>query len=154
MTERQEEQAALHALHLLDAHEERILRSETRNDPKLASLAAELEEIAGQIALVMPQEPPPPEHRRALLAELRQRRRAKVTNFAKPLRILSSPWLAWAAAAVVTVVAWSFRAGSKRSQQEALALKADAASARNDADAARQKLIDTEKKLVEAKLNA
>jgi anti-sigma-K factor RskA len=154
MTERQEEQAALHALHLLDAHEERILRSEARSDARLETLIPALEDTVSQIALAVPAELPPPEYRRALLAELKEHRRAQSTSFAKPLALLRSSALAWVVAAVVAVIASYFHHRDKRHRQEAAALKEDTASARNESAGLREKLQAEEKKLVDARLEA
>ena len=154
MTERQEEQAALHALHLLDAHEERILESEMRTDAKLDALVPELEAVAAQVALAVPPEPPPAEARRALLAELRHRRRSNVVNLTRPLRILGSPWLAWAAAAVLLLFALHYRGQKHRLQDEMVAFKSDAVSARAEVSKVQQKLDATAKDLAAARLDA
>ncbi len=105
MTEHQEEQAALHALHMLDPHESRILESEMRTDSRLRESVTELEEAAAMIAFLLPEQVPPPECRRALLTALKQRRRANMAALSSPFRLLRNPWLARAAAAGLAVAA-------------------------------------------------
>src|SRR5262245_41616924 len=104
MTERQEEQAALNALYSLDAHERQILRAEMRTDPRLRDLAAELEEVAARVTLLIPAETPPEDARPQLLKALKEHRRAKVAPIRTPLRVLRNPMVAWAAAACLAVL--------------------------------------------------
>lgn len=105
MTEHKEEQAALHALHMLDPHEVRILESEMRSDSKLREGVEELERTAAMMACLLPDQTPPPECRRALLIALKQRRRANMSAISAPLRLFRNPWLAWAVAAGLAIAA-------------------------------------------------
>ncbi len=54
MTGHQEEQAALHALHLLTAEEARILESEMRSDTRLRQTFEDCEDIAGELGALLP----------------------------------------------------------------------------------------------------
>lgn len=105
MTEHQEEQAALHAFHMLDEHEIRILESDMRTDGRLRECVIELQESASNIAYLLPEQSPPVECRRALLIALKQRRRSNIVALSVPLRIFRNPWLAWAAAAMLALAA-------------------------------------------------
>src|SRR5687767_14201489 len=63
VTDRQEEQAALYALHTLDEHEKRILQTEMKVDARLREAITEFEETAAEMARLLPEEAPPPELR-------------------------------------------------------------------------------------------
>ncbi|MCE9520368.1 MAG: anti-sigma factor [Verrucomicrobia bacterium] len=150
MTERQEEQAALHAVYSLDAHERQILRAELRTDPRLRVLAAELEEAANQIALLLPAEAPPEEDRALFLRRLKQHRRAKVTSFGTTFRILRQPWVGWAVAACLAVVAWNgYRVGHELTQEMETLIKNES-TARSEAASALSKVAGLEKNLADA----
>ncbi len=105
MTDRQQEQIALHALGALTPEEARLLEGEWRYDARLREEHAELQDTAAEIARLLPEEAPPEELRAQLLKKLKAHRRAGVTPFTAPLRLLKSPWVAWAAAAAIAVAA-------------------------------------------------
>lgn len=105
MTDRQQEQIALHALDALTPEEVRLLESEWRYDPRLREEHAELAETAAEIARLLPPETPPAEIREQLLATLKRRRRAKITPISVAMKVVRSPWVAWAAAAAIAVSA-------------------------------------------------
>jgi len=98
VTDRQEEQAALYALHTLDEHEKRILQTEMKVDARLREAITEFEETAAEMARLLPEEAPPPELRDRLLAEIRRTRRSNVIT-GLVFGLVRSPWVAWAAAA-------------------------------------------------------
>ena len=105
MTDRQQEQIALHALDALTPEEVRLLESEWRYDPRLREEHAELADVAAELARLLPPETPPAEVREQLLATLKRKRRAKVTPISVAMGVVRSPWIAWAAAAVIAVSA-------------------------------------------------
>ncbi len=150
MTERQEEQAALNALHSLDAHERQILHAEIRINPRLRVLAAELEEAASKIALLLPAESPPEDDRALLLKRLKQHRSATVTPIGATFRILRQPGVAWAVAACLAVIAWNSRGVIRSLTQEMEALAQSESTARNVAADALGKVAGLENKLADA----
>jgi anti-sigma-K factor RskA len=90
-----EEQAALHALGLLDADETRQLLAAAR-DPEVRQLIDALDETAAQLAFAAPEAAPPPALRRAILQALPPER-GKVLAF--------SPLLPFAIAACLAGLA-------------------------------------------------
>ncbi len=138
MTEHQEEQAALHALHMLDPHESRILESEMRSDSRLLECVAELEESAAKISFLLPEQTPPPECRRELLTALKQRRRANMAAISTPLRIFRNPWLAWAAAAGLAIAAVGLWNASQSLSSKIVSLGESETSAKSEAAKARE----------------
>lgn len=105
MTDRQQEQIALHALEALTPEEVRLLESEWRYDARLREEHAELAEVAAEIAHLLPSETPPADVREELLATLKRQRRAKITPLSVAGKVVKSPWVAWAAAAAIAVSA-------------------------------------------------
>ncbi len=163
MTDHQEEQAALHALDMLDPHESRILGSEMRADARLRQSVSELEESAAKIAFLLPEQSPPPECRGILLAALKHRRRANIVAISSPLRILRNPWLAWAAAAGLAVAAVSLWDSNKSLNSKIASLAAseaaanmEAMKARSTSDSAGTRLaeVDSALKKVKGELSA
>jgi anti-sigma-K factor RskA len=154
MTERQEEQAALNAVYSLDAHERQILRAEMRTDPRLRDLAAEFEDAAAQLALLLPPEAPPEEARPLLLKALKQRARAKGSSAGLPWRFLFGPRVAWAVAACLALVWWQGRAGRQELTQKVAALSQGEAAARDAAAQSQGKLAALEKDLADARERA
>lgn len=154
MTEREEEHAALNALYALDPHERQILRAEMRTDPRLRDLAAEFENAAAQIALLLPGEAPPDEVRPMLLKTLKQRRRAKATPIRALFRFLLGSRVAWAAAACLAVIAWSGRSAMHRLSEKVAVLSQSDSQARGEVAAAKDKLAGLEKNLADAKDSA
>ena len=59
MTERQEEQSTLEALHMLEANESRIFASEIKYAPKVIQAVKDLRQTAGELAYLLPSVPPP-----------------------------------------------------------------------------------------------
>jgi cell division protein FtsB len=105
MTDRQQEQIALHALDALTPEEVRLLEGEWRYDARMREEHAELAEAAAEIVHLLPPETPPAEVREQLLATLKRQRRAKVTPMTVASRVVRNPWIAWAAAAAIAVSA-------------------------------------------------
>lgn len=154
MTERQEEQAALNALYSLDAHERQILRAEMRTDPRLRELAAEFEEAAAAIALLLPAEIPPEEARPLLLKALKLRRRAKAAPIGAPFRFLRAPWVAWTVAACLAVIVWSGRSSRRELSTRAQELSRSEIAARDAAAEAMDKVARLEKERAAAQARA
>lgn len=150
MTERQEEQAALNAMHSLDAHERQILHAEIRTNPRLRVLAAELEIAAAKIALLLPAEAPPEEDRAQLLRRIKQQRSSAATPMGVTFRVLRRPWFAWAAAACLALVAWQGHRAGRDHMHQMESLAQSESAARSEADAALGKAAGLEKKLADA----
>ena len=150
MTERQEEQAALHALHLLDAHETRIQQSEMRTDPRLREIVPEFADAAAQIALLLPEEPPPEDCRRRVLGEIRRRRRANVKVITTPLRIIFGPWVAWAAAACIALVAFRYREAKHQLADQVKTLAAGEAAAKSAEAQEKSRVAGLEKQITDS----
>lgn len=151
MTEREEEQAALDALYALDPHERQVFRAEMRSDPRLRDLASEFEDAAARIALLLPVEDPPDDIRPMLLKTLRQRRRAKEKRVEVLFRFLRSPWIAWAAAGCLAVIAWSGRGAIRRLSEQVSAQSQAESKARSEAESAKATLAGLEKSLADAR---
>ena len=150
MTERQEEQAALHALHLLDAHETRILQTEMRTDPRLREIVPEFEDAAAQIALLVPEEAPPEDCRRRVLGEIRRRRRANVKVITTPLRIIFGPWVAWATAACIALVALRYREAKHQLADQVKTLAASEAAAKSAEAQEKSRVAGLEKQITDS----
>ncbi len=148
MTERQEEQAALHALRMLDAEETRILLSEARVDAKLRETLADFEDAVAQLGFLLPAESPPEELRARILRDVKRRKPGSGSKIiAFPFRLLGSPWVAWAAAIAIAVGAYNmWKTNHSLATEAALAdtrvKEAQSASsqARAEADELSQKL--------------
>ncbi len=133
MTEHQEEQAALHTLTMLEPHEVRILECEARTDQRLRESVAEFEAAAAQMAFLLPEQSPPPECRGALLAALKQRRRANMVVISAPFRVFRNPMLVWAAAAALAVSTFVLWNTNRSYSSKIAALSASEASAKGEA---------------------
>jgi len=151
MTGHQEEQAALHALHLLTAEEARILESEMRSDTRLRQTFEDCEEIAGELGALLPSDEAPPECRAEILAELRRQRKANTIPFMAPFRLLASPWVAWAAAAGIAVAAFGLWDTKQRLSVQVDALAKSEAGSHQQAEQAHAAQADVEKKLAAEK---
>lgn len=151
MTDRKEEQAALHALHMLDGHERQILRAEMRSDANLRALVADLEDAAAHLLLLLPEEKPPGEARALLLQQVRDRRRPGVRSLVAPLRRLSQPWLAWLAAGILAILAWRGHHLARRATVEVAALRATETEARRDVTEARAAEAELARQLASAR---
>lgn len=154
MTEREEELAALNALHALDPHERQVLHLETRTDPRLRDLAAEFEDAAARIALLLPGEVPPEDVKPVLLKTLKQRRRAKPKPAVAAYRFLLMPRVAWAAAACLAAIALSGRSTIRHLSEKVAALSQGQSDAQGEAEAAKGTLAGLEKNLAEARNTA
>lgn len=148
MTDRQEEQAALYALHTLDEHEKRILQSEMKVDARLREAVAEFEEASAELAHLLPVEAPPPELKDRLMAEIRRNRRSNVI-LGTVFGLVRSPWVAWAAAACLAIGVFQLQQGKKNVAAQIPALAASE-------EAARQELLAAQEaqKALEARLQA
>jgi len=154
MTEREEEQAALNALHALDPHERQIFHAEMRTDPRLRDLAAEFENAAAQVALLLPREAPPEDVKPMLLKTLKQRRRAKATPVEAFARFVLGPWIAWAAAVCLAAIAWNGRSTIRQLSEQVAALSQGESKARGEVAAARDAAAVLEKNLADARGSA
>lgn len=154
MTERKEEQLALHALSTLSAEEVRLLESEWRYDTPMRDEFAELEDAAASMALLLPAEAPPEDLRSQVLAEARRRKRSSVVPFAAPLRLLRVPLVAWAAAAAVALGAFGLWTRNHQLDQRVLALTQSEAAAQGEVAKARGIQQNLEKQLADATTKA
>lgn len=153
MTERQEEQLALHALRTLSAEELRLLESEWRYDPRMRDTLDEFEDSAAEIARLLPEESPPDELRAQLLVKLKAHSR-KAVPFSAPLRLLRSPVVAWAAAATVVVASLGLWTRNRQLDQRMHALAQSEITAKGEAAQARDAQLDLEKQLAAANAQA
>ncbi len=147
MTSHQEEQAALHALHLLTAEEARILESEMKVDTRLRQSFEAGEEAVAELGLLLPADEAPPECRAQVLALVRQRKSGSTIPFAAPFKLLISPWVAWAAAAAITVAAMGLWDAKKRLTAQVDALTRSEVTGQQQVATAQGKQADLEKKL-------
>lgn len=154
MTERQEEQAALHALSALSPEEVRLLQSEWRYDARMREEFAELEDAAAHVALLLPPDAGAAELRADVLAALKAHRRAKTSILALPLQLVKSPWVAWAAAAAVALTALGTWTRNRQLDQRVTALINSETAAQGEVAKAGAAQRELEKKLAEAKTHA
>ncbi len=150
MTDHQEEMLALHALRALTPEEVRLLESESRYDPKMREALAEFEEVAAEIARLLPEEAPPEELRSQLLAQIKVRARSGVVPFSAPLRLLRSPIIAWAAAAAIAVGAIGVWNRGRQAEVKSVALTQSEAEARGELRKALEAQTALEKKVADA----
>lgn len=151
MTERDEEQAALNAVHALDPHERQIFQAEMRTDPRLRDLVVEFENAAAQVALLLPREAPPEDVKPMLLKTLKQRRRAKASPAEAAVRFLLGPRIAWAAAVCLAVIAWSGRSTIRQLSERITALSRDESKVRGELAVARDAAAVLKKDLADAR---
>ncbi|MFZ4764412.1 MAG: anti-sigma factor [Roseimicrobium sp.] len=148
MTERQEEQLALHALSALSDEEARLLESDWRYDKRMQETYAELQHAAAHMALLLPPEPPPQDLRAQLLNKIKQRRRAKFLP--RLARLGRQPAVAWAAAAVFAVAAVGFWLRERQAQQRLLAMVSSDSAVQALVSGAREEARTMEEKWVVA----
>ena len=72
--ERHEEQAALHALGTLAAHDQGAFEAACHRDPELRGLTRDLREVCAQLVHLAPPTPPPPALRHRVLQAAAARR--------------------------------------------------------------------------------
>jgi anti-sigma-K factor RskA len=147
MTSHQEEQSALHALHLLTAEEARILESEMKVDARLRQTFEGDEEAVSELGLLLPPDEAPPECRAELLARVRQLKSGNSIPFAAPFKLLISPWVAWAAAAGIAVAAMGLWDAKKRLTAQVDALVQSESTSKQEVADAHAKRAELEKKL-------
>lgn len=149
MTDRQEEQAAMYSLHVLDEHDKRILRSEMKVDARLREAVAEFEETAAEIALLLPEDAPPPELRARLLAEIRRSKRSNIVT-GVVFGFIRSPWVAWAAAAGLAFGAFRLWEEKQQIAAQIPALQASEVRAKAETQLAEQARMELQQKLTAA----
>lgn len=154
MTERQEEQAALNALYALDGHERQILAAEMRTHPRLRELAAELDETAADVILLLPTEAPPEDVRARLLKAVSQRRRSSAGTGKLLAGIFRSPIVGWAAAACLAVLGWKNHSREISLQQSVADLTASESKFRDAATKAERTIAELNAKNAEASAQA
>jgi anti-sigma-K factor RskA len=133
MNERQEEQAALQALRMLESHESRILESEMVRDAKLKETLVEFEDAVGQLATLLPAETPPADLKAQLMSEVKRRRRGAAVNIISPFQFLKHPAIGWAAAALIMLATAGLWTKSKSLEERVTVLTASETSAQNQA---------------------
>ena len=150
MTGHQEEQAALHALHLLTAEEARILESEMRTDAKLRQTFDDHVATLAEFGSLLPMDETAPTECRALVLSAVRRKKKENSNaipiFA-PFRLLASPWVAWAAAAALAFAAFSLWDAKKHLADQVAALTTDEAKTQTQASTALAVQEDLKKQL-------
>jgi len=98
ISEEQQDQAALYALGLLDAHEDAAFESELRASSELRDLVRELREAAGDLALTTPTLLPPASLKQRIMGEIATKQVVPM-----PTRRTSFGWVPWAIAAGLAV---------------------------------------------------
>lgn len=122
MTDRQEEQAALYALRMLDPREARAFEVEMQQDRALREHVSSLEAAVAELALLMPEEAPP-DLKAKIMGDVKLSSGAGDTIPARSSsRVIASPWLAWAAAMALAVGAFSLWNEKVRLQDKVAAL--------------------------------
>ncbi len=123
MTDRQEEQAALYALRMLNPEEAQAFEAEMQRDGALRELVVSLEMTSAEMALLMPHEAAPPDLRAQIMSEVKSSRRAgAAVPHHDTFRMIASPWLAWAAAIALAVGSFSLWNEKERLQEKVAAL--------------------------------
>ena len=150
MTDHQEEMLALHALRTLTPEEVRLLQSESRYDARMRETLEEFEDVAAEIARLVPEEAPPEELRAQLLTRLKVHARGNVTPFSTPFRLLRSPVIAWAAAAVIAVGAVGLWTKNVQLDKRVVALTQSETDAQGQVKAARDAQSDLQKQVADA----
>jgi anti-sigma-K factor RskA len=150
MTDHQEEMLALHAMRALTPEEVRLLESESRYDPRMRDALEEFEDTAAEIARLLPEEAPPDELRSQILARVKAHARGNVVPFTAPFRLLRSPIVAWAAAAVIAIGAFGLWKQNHQLDQRASSLAESEAAAKAIAGKARAEEQELMKKLADA----
>lgn len=101
-----QEQAAAYALGALDAAETQAFEAALRVDPDLRALVRELRSVSEALAGMAPALQPSAAVKERLLLQIDQRLAADATPAAhRPVGAPATPWLAWAVAAGLAVVA-------------------------------------------------
>ncbi|MBI3886128.1 MAG: anti-sigma factor [Opitutae bacterium] len=123
ITERQEEQAALHALGLLEGAERSAFEHELAGDAELRALVASLGETSAALALTAPQIVPPAALKDRLLAAAPPRAAAALVEF--PL----ARYAPWAVAACATFAAlwFGFQTFRLRAENQSIRTERDLA---------------------------
>jgi anti-sigma-K factor RskA len=148
--ERQEENACLHALGLLETGERSAFVAELGLSPELRRKAGELREAALSLSLTAPEATPPDALRARILASAGAQRRPPAEVPAKPThaKIFTFPaWLPWLAAACIAGAAlWSQRQYAHEREAN-LALSAEQRLARLALEETREQLAEAKRKL-------
>ncbi len=105
ISDEQQEQAGLYALDLLSAEEAAVFERELRANSELETFARELRDVAGSIALSLPQKAQPSAalKNRILQQLAASTPRASSTNIIAPPVSAFRTWLPWAIAAGLTI---------------------------------------------------
>ncbi|HSJ01616.1 MAG: anti-sigma factor, partial [Verrucomicrobium sp.] len=131
----------------------RILQSEKKVDARLREAIAEFEDAAAGMALLLPEEAPPPDLKARLMAEVRTRRRSNVVSGVF-FKLLRSPLVAWAAAAVLAVGAFKLWEDKQKVVAQIPALAASEEQAKAETTLAQQAQKELEQKLAAATTNS
>ena len=138
MTERQEELAALEALHMLEAEESRVFAGEIKYAPKLVEFMGELQDTAGEIGLLVPPVEPPPECREKILSIIGHRpNEAQISRKRSRLRLLLGT-VGWVAAIVFAVQILRTRHKNEAAASELAALQQERQTALTEAETLRK----------------
>jgi anti-sigma-K factor RskA len=137
MDERQEELAALNALHMLEGDEQRALDGACVSDKELRALNSELEQVAVELARLITPVEPPADMKKRIRAKIRSRGGPGAFGVSRGVLVGAAGWALSAGLAVASVWLWNER--SKLIDQHASAVRAIAAVVPASSPAAEEK---------------
>ncbi|HYY35136.1 MAG TPA: anti-sigma factor [Candidatus Binatia bacterium] len=100
ISEKQQDQAALYVLGLLEPREAAAFESELSANAELRDIASELREAAGSVALTAPPRTPPASLKQRIMREIARKTEDRTVV---PLRRAPIGWVPWAIAAALAV---------------------------------------------------
>ena len=127
ITERQQENAALHALGLLEGAERTAFESELADNRELQSLVASLTDTSAGLALMVPQVEPPATLKASILAAVSSSQTAAPVE-PEPAKVVPFPpgrWLPLAAAAALAITALWLGSQNRALRQENTTLRTE-----------------------------
>lgn len=137
MDERQEELAALNALHMLEGDEQRALDGACVSDKELRTLNSELEQVAAELARLITPVEPPADMKKRIRAKIRSRGGPGAFGVSRGVLVGAAGWALAAGLAMASVWLWNER--SKLIDQHASAVRAIAAVVPASSPAAEEK---------------
>ena len=127
ITERQQENAALHALGLLEGAERAAFESELAGNRELQSLVASLTDTSATLALMVPQVEPPATLKASIIAAVSASQTAAPVE-PEPAKVVPFPpgrWLPLAAAAALAITALWLGSKNRALRQENTTLRTE-----------------------------
>jgi|UniRef100_UPI0037848501 anti-sigma-K factor RskA len=137
MDERQEELAALNALHMLEGDEQRALDGACVSDKELRALNTELEQVALELARLITPVEPPADMKKRIRAKIRSRGGLGAFGVSRGVILGTAGWALAAGLAVASVWLWNER--SKLIEQHASAVRAIATATPSSSSAEEKK---------------